>query len=446
MNYYQFFLTMKKQAFYSILVFIQLLLIHFSVSGQLNISAEIRPRGEIDNGAVVPLIDTLNARYYVSQRTRLSFDFQKSIFQLRLTAQDVRIWGTGDIYTATGIFGSTSGLDFHEAWLKIKIAKNTIVKIGRQVLAYDNQRLISKRNWNQFGVAYDALLIKHSQHNWNFDLALSYNTLMNNKTGKPEFSDEFFFNTNLIKTFNFLRINKSFGKHVNSSLLLVAAGFTKANNPEIIFLTGTYGLYTKISFEYFELPFDIYYQNGKAQSGKEVSAFAFGLSPKAVLGPVNLGIGADYLSGDNANNSDYNEKEKTFNKFYGAGFMYHGWMNYYVYIKGSTKNGGLIDVYPNISWAIAEQHKLDIQAHFFSLAQSVLIGDNIINDKNLGTEIDTRYTFILKEDFKLNVGLSYYFTTDTFIKVKAGEMANINQPYWIWTMLTYTPNIFSNDR
>jgi hypothetical protein len=193
------------------------------------------------------------------------------------------------------------------------------------------------------------------------------------------------------------------------------------------------------------MPLDIYYQNGKAQSGKDVSAFAFGLSPKAILGPVKLGVGAGYLSGDNANNADYNENERTFNKFYGAGFKYHGWMNYYVYIKGNTKNGGLIDVYPTMSWAISPKHKFDFRTHFFSLANSVLINDKIVSDKNLGTEIDTRYTFSLKDDFSLNVGVSYYFTTDTFIKVKAGEMASIDQPYWIWTMLTYTPSIFGNE-
>jgi hypothetical protein len=227
--------------------------------------------------------------------------------------------------------------------------------------------------------------------------------------------------------------------------LLIATGYTRENNPEIIYLTGTYGLYTNVSFDHFEMPVDAYYQNGKAQSGKDVSAFAFGLSPKVLLGPVKIGVGADYLSGDDANNADYNEKERTFNKFYGAGFKYHGWMNYYVYIKGNTKNGGLVDIYPNISWKISPQHKLDAQAHFFSLANSVRIADDIINDKNLGTEIDTRYTFTLKEDFSLNVGFSYYFTTDTFIKVKAGEMANIRQPYWVWTMLTYTPKIFSSE-
>jgi hypothetical protein len=438
-------LIMRKPGLFSIIVFIYFILLHFTAAGQFQITAEIRPRGEIDNGALVPLVDTSTTRYYVSQRTRLSFDFQKTNFHLRLTAQDVRIWGSGDIYTGTGVFGSTSGLDFHEAWLKINLLKNTSLKIGRQILSYDNQRLISKRNWNQFGVAYDALLIKHRQPGWDFDIALSYNTFMNNNTGKPDFSNQLFLNTNLMKTFNFLRMGKSFGEHIESSLYLIAAGFTNENNPDVIYITGTYGLYTKMAYNHFELPVDAYYQNGKAQTGKDVAAFAIGINPKVSIGSFKIGLGADYLSGDDANNSDYQKKEKTFNKFYGGGFRYHGWMNYYVYIKGSTKNGGLVDIFPNISWKISSVHKLDIQAHFFSLANSVLVDDHILNDKNLGTEIDTRYTFTLNEEFNLNIGCSYYFTTDTFIKVKTGFDASISQPYWIWTMLTYTPDIFRKD-
>jgi hypothetical protein len=433
---------MIKKYLFAIALLVQAIYIPLNTFGQFKISAEIRPRGEMDNGAVKPISDTSDTRYYISQRTRLSFDFQKSIFQLRITGQDIRVWGSGDIYTGTGVFGSTAGLDFHEAWLKINILKHTSLKIGRQELYYDNERLISKRNWNQFGIAYDALLISHNQKRWDLDLALSYNTFMNNNTGKPDFSDELYFNTNLMKTFNFLRVGKSFSDHINASLYIIASGFTNKDNPGIIYITGTYGLFTRVTHDHFELSVDAYYQNGKAQTGKQVSAFAAGLHPRLLFGPLKIGVGADYLSGDDANNSNYQEKERTFNKFYGGGFGFHGWMNYYVYIKGSTKNGGLVDLFPNITLVIAQRHKIDVKTHFFSLAHSVKIDDQIIKDKNLGAELDTRYTFSLNKEFHLNVGLSYYFSTDTFKHLFAGNEVAIKQPYWIWTMLSYAPEIF----
>ncbi|MBI9039571.1 MAG: hypothetical protein JEY97_15690 [Bacteroidales bacterium] len=113
---------LPKIVFLSLIVFTPL-----SIFGQISISAEIKPRGEIDNVAVLPL----NTRCYISQRTRLSFDFKKSIFQLRLTAQDVRVLGSSDIFTSTGVLGSTSGLDFYEAWLKINILKSLSFRTGQ---------------------------------------------------------------------------------------------------------------------------------------------------------------------------------------------------------------------------------------------------------------------------------------------------------------------------
>ncbi len=425
-----------------VITLMYLILIVEKSMGQFNISAEIRPRIAIDNGAGVPLNDTLDTRYYATQRTRLSFDFQKSVFRLRLTAQDVRVWGSGDIYTSTGVFGSNSGLDFYEAWLKIRLSDATSVKIGRQPFAFDNERLISRRNWNQFGLAYDAVLLEHKQKSWTVDLALSYNNLMNYNTGGTDFSNNTYFSTNVMKTFNFLRVHKTFGDHFNTSLYAMASGFVNESNPGVIYLTGTYGLFAQLSLEQLEIPIDVYYQNGSTQSGKAVSAFMAGINPTVRISTVRLGLGADYLSGDDAGKSGYREKERTFNKFYGSGFRFHGWMNHYVYIKGSTMNGGLVDIYPSVSWAVNPRHKLDLLTHFFSLANPVMIGDMLVDDKNLGTELDTRYTFTWDSELSVNVGFSYYFTTDTFILVKTRSDAGIRQPWWIWTMLTYKPVIF----
>lgn len=253
---------MNNLRFVTLGLLLTLFLHVFDANGQFNISSEIRPRGIIDNGAGSPLIDTINTRYFISQRTRLTFDFQKSKFQMRLTAQDIRVWGSANIYSGTGVFGNSSGLDFHEAWLKINIKKNASIKIGRQEFSYDNQRILSKRNWNQYGLSYDAVLFAIKYKEWAFDMALSYNNGMNYFNGKPDFRSGLYYNTNLIKTLNFIRINKSFGTHVNSSLFGIATGFINENSPTVIYVTGTYGFYSHFSFGNFEIPVDAYYQNG----------------------------------------------------------------------------------------------------------------------------------------------------------------------------------------
>ncbi|MFC2113072.1 alginate export family protein [Bacteroidota bacterium] len=206
----------------------------------------------------------------------------------------------------------------------INLSKKFSLTVGRQILSYDNQRLISQRNWNQYGLSCDGVVLKHSGSDWSVDLGLSYNTMMNVSSGKPSFDNELFNQTNLIKTFNFLRLNRSIGEYLELSAIIIAAGYTNDNYPNAVFLTGTYGIYSMVSFDYFNLPIDFYYQNGKAQSARQVDAFAFGIKPTASFKTIEFGAGLDYLSVDDANSSDFNNKEKTFNKFHGSVYRFHG--------------------------------------------------------------------------------------------------------------------------
>jgi hypothetical protein len=360
---------------------------------------------------------------------------------MRMTAQDVRVWGSGDIFTSSGVFGSSAGLDLHEAWVRIFLGDKSSLTIGRQVLSYDNQRLIAKRNWNQYGLSYDAFLLKHENEKWSVDLGLSYNTMMNLSTGKPSFDNAMFNADNIIKTFNFIRVGRSINEYLNASALVIASGYTNPAYPDAIFMTGTYGITSRFRSERIQILADFYYQNGKAQTARQVEAFALGMKPTLLLDRIELGVGIDYLSGDNAEQTDYNEKERTFNKFYGSVYRYHGWMNYYAYIKENTGNGGLRDLYPFITWSINPRHRLEGKVHFFSLANSIRVEGMLVTDRSMGTEIDSRYTWNALPELTLNAGISYYRTTRTFVDVFSGPDSSIRPPYWFWIMLTFSPDI-----
>lgn len=429
---------MKKKY---LLFIIFLLLGSVEAYGQLSLFAELRPRGEIDNGIVRPLSDTMSTRYYLTQRTRLGMTYKKSIFEMKISAQDVRVWGSGDIYSSTGVFGNTSGIDLFEGWLKINFGEKSSLKIGRQQLSFDNERLVASRNWSQFGLAYDAFLFMHQFNSWNLDVVLSYNSQIDLKSGKPIYDEELFNADNLMKTFNLIRINNDISEKINFSALFIAAGYTNEANQGAIYLTGTYGIYSEINLSPFLIQLYGYYQSGKAQNGKDVEAFALGLRPTLNLRKIKIGIGFDYLSGDDANSSNYNTKEKTFNKLYGAVFKYHGWMNYYSYIKASTLNGGLVDVFSTISSNISENHKIEIKMHLFRLANSVFAGEEIVNDLQLGSELDLAYNYKHSELFSLYTGFSYYFATESFKLIKMGNNYKMKDPYWFWVMFSFSPKI-----
>jgi len=429
---------------YTILLFLALFILPAVSYSQFTISAELRPRAEMDNGTLRPIPDSLNTRYYITQRTRLNFDFNKEKYQLRLSLQDVRFWGNGDIYSATGVWGSTGGLDIKEAWFRLNFDKNASLTIGRQELVLDDQRLIAGRNWNQYGISYDAVSFLFSRNNWFLSAAVSYNTNTNLNNGRMVQFPEFFGKNNILKTQNFIHLKRKFSKNFTASLIAIASGYQHSTDASTIYLMATYGFWWKFDNGKFDIMSNMYMQSGKAQSGKDVMAYMLTIHPGIKFGKVRIGIGGDYLSGDNAENDDYAEKEKTFNQMYGIGFKYYGFMNYYTYMKASTANGGLIDIYPNLNIPIRKKHIIMLAYHKFYLANPVMVKSELIDNMDMGSEFDLMYTYKILPELKLQAGASYYMTTETLKKVKAVDGTDIRSPYWVWTMITFTPELFKN--
>jgi len=432
---------MKKHLLFIFLI--ALLVFPEHLYSQFKVSAELRPRFEIDNGALRPMQDSLSTNYFVTQRTRLKFDLNKKKYQMRLSIQDIRFWGSGDIYSSTGIFGSTGGVDLQEAWFRLKLGGHSELTIGRQVLKLDDQRLIATRNWNQFGVAYDAISYAFTKNNWFLNAAVSYNNNIALSNGKIIVDDEFFNLKNLLKTQNYIHIKRKFHKNFSASFVTLLSGYQHNTNESVMYVTATYGLWWRFDNGKFDISSDIYFQNGKAQSGKDVMAYMATLHPGIKFGKIRVGLGGDYISGDNAKNTDYKTKERTFNQMYGAVFKYYGYMNYYSYMKSSTANGGLIDIYPNVKIPINTKHTIAAFYHKFYLANPVMVGVEIIDNTDLGSEVDLMYTYKILKDLVLQAGVSYYFTTETLEKVK-GVGSNIQSPYWVWTMITFSPELFTS--
>lgn len=429
--------------FTSLLALIFLLAMPVSIMAQFTVKAELRPRFEIDNGAIRPHPDTINTGYYVSQRTRLIFNYQKEKYEMRLAMQDIRFWGSGDIYSSTGIYGSSRGLDIQEAWFRLKLCEYSKLTIGRQVLKLDDQRLIAARNWNQWGIAYDALRYNFVRNDWDLNAVVSYNTNYLLSNGKLVENDALFDVDNLMKTFNFIHLNHKFSDALQGSVMTIAAGYKSSESNSVIYLMGTYGVWMKYNKRIFDISAEAYFQNGKAQSGKDVLAYMASVHPGVKAGKVRIGLGTDYFSGDNAENEDYGEKERSFNKMYGAVFKYNGSMNYYSYMKASTRNGGLIDIYPNVSVPFAEKHFINAMFHKFYLANPVFLGEDISDDQDLGAELDLMYNWTPMKELLFQAGFSYYFTTETLEKMRGVYTTGVQPPYWAWVMLTFTPQLFS---
>ena len=430
------------KSYLSALFLLVIVIIPGMIMAQFSVSVELRPRLEMDNGAIRPRPDTISTAYFVSQRTRLIFNYQREKYEMRLAMQDVRFWGTGDIYSSTGVFGSSRGLDIQEAWFRLKLCENSNITIGRQVLKFDDQRLIATRNWNQWGIAYDALRYNYKKNDWDLNTVVSYNNNYLLSNGKL-LEDEILFDVaNLMKTFNFIHVNHRFSDAFQGSLMAIAAGYKSSVNSSVIYLMGTYGVWLKFNKGIFDISAEAYIQNGKAQTGKEVLAYMASVHPGIKAGKVRIGLGTDYFSGDNAENDSYGEKERTFNQMYGAVFKYYGSMNYYSYMKASTRNGGLVDIYPNIKVPIADKHVISAMVHKFFLANPILLGEEVSDDQDLGAEVDLMYNWKPMNELMFQAGFSYYYTSGTLEKMRGVYGTALQSPYWAWVMLTFTPELF----
>lgn len=155
-----------------------------TASAQLTISGQVRPRTEYRNGAGTLRLKDNAPSFFVSQRSRLTFKYKMNHVIVQTSLQDVRVWGQD-----ASTFSTTDGskLELHEGWAEIAMADKTdstfkhstvdyfAIKIGRQELVYDDQRLLGNLDWLQQARRHDAIIFKLKQKDWAADLGMAFN-------------------------------------------------------------------------------------------------------------------------------------------------------------------------------------------------------------------------------------------------------------------------------
>jgi len=151
---------------------------------QLTVTGQLRPRGELRDGyGTLQPIGSKDAAF-ISQRTRLTFNYKWSHLIFQTSIQDVRLWGQ-DASTIT--INDGSRLSLHEAWAEIILSnkKDTsfkispfdyfAIKIGRQEITYDDEHLLGPSDWLQQARRHDAIILKLIQSGWQVDLGGAFN-------------------------------------------------------------------------------------------------------------------------------------------------------------------------------------------------------------------------------------------------------------------------------
>lgn len=400
---------------------------------QLKVEAQFRTRGEIRDGYQKLAAEGATPTVLISQRSRFTLSYETEDFKLRFSPQDVRIWGDEEIGNLGGVNGNKASIDMFEGFVDVRIGNQSWLAIGRQQLVYDNEYILAARNWNQRGISSDAVLYKYAKNDWKIHIAGSWNSL-------KETSSDNFYPTNRWKSLNFIWINKDAGNGVSTSFLHLASGVTETETTNTLHFRQTSGFYTNIKKGDFAFQGNAYYQYGRNQQGKNVSAYLLVGDASIKAGNLTPGIGIAYLSGNNKTGAEQ-KTDKLFDYIYGGRHRNFGYIDYFRTFSSDTKQGGLADYYFYLDYKFNDKLSIRNIGHYFQLAQTNPLTPS---GKNLGYENDLVLKYRFSKIGALESGYSFVLPTENLKELQGIEKTKFSQFFYL--MLTFTPTIYKSEQ
>ncbi|OFX21017.1 MAG: hypothetical protein A2033_11875 [Bacteroidetes bacterium GWA2_31_9] len=394
---------------------------------QSKFNCEIRPRFEYRNG-YKSLRDSLTKPAYItSQRSRVKFSFEKDNISTFISIQDARIWG--EVKSKDDIASTL----LYEAWAEIKLKQSMAIKVGRQELKYDDERLLSINNWNNVGATHDVAMIKYKKSDFQAHLGLAYNNDID-KSFESNYPVKYY------KSLSYLWLSYKLNKNLKTSVISIADGNQKDKNEKILYVRSTSGGNINYKNDTIGLYADLsgYYQAGKDIKGNDVNAYFFSAKAGYYLTKnVDVFVATDYFSGNDETNTE-NKKNNAFSNLYGIGHRFLGFMDYFTEIDKNTSGGGLSDYYCQLNYKLNSNFSTSLAYHNFQLTGKLIDKTDTVNvttlNKQLGSEIDFSINYKINENANVQFGYSTFFATKSLSVIKGGDFEKYAN--WGWIMLT----------
>ena len=402
---------------------------------QFTLDGEFRPRTEYRNGFGSLIADNADAGFGISTRARLNAGYKTEAYKFYLSMQDVMVWGENRQILP---YDQNNSFAIFQAWAEINFGSGWSTKLGRQVLSYDDQRILGGLDWAQQGRNHDAALIKYKKDKFILDVALAFNQDYSNPTGfvsaGTAYNTTGFFS---YKTMQYAYFKQSW-ESFSGSLLLMNNGFQEFDsNSDADGVSNLQTLGTHLNYKKggFGVALNAFIQTGKRQGEVDVKgAHLLGLDLTYKASPkVSLGAGIEIISG---NDGDAGETGAFF-PLYGTNHKFNGFMDYF-YVGNHANSIGLVDIHVSANFKLNETSSLMVKALNFSGEQDLPSGENA-----LGTEID----IVFKKKFKgyaLVAGYSQMFASDGMYELKGiTEDAAASGQNWAWAMLVIKPKFIN---
>ncbi|WP_278020961.1 alginate export family protein [Flavobacterium ginsengisoli] len=414
------------------LILILIVGLSFKIQAQeLDVNLQLRPRFEYRNGYKQPLSYGQEGTSQISQRSRLGINYKQDDLIVKLTFQNTRTWG--DVPPAT--VADKNGVAVFEAWAQYNFTEKWSARMGRQVLSYDNQRILGEMDWAQQGQSHDALIVTYQTEKQKLDFGGAYNSTAENVVQTP-------YTVANYKAMQYAWYHNQFNENLGASFLLLNTGYEYAPNPApstklLVDYMQTFGPYLTYKKGKIDTSFWLYGQTGK-NTDQQVSAWNaatnFGYN---ITNAFKVGLGYEFLSGKDSN--DGSTVIKSFNPIFGTNHGLNGYMDYF-YVGNHLKSVGLQDAFIKLNYNV-NKWQFALIPHVFLSAADVVTPVNEKLDSYLGTEVDATFGYNFRKNITVTGGYSQMFGSKTMEFVKGGDTSHTNN--WAWLMISVDPKIFS---
>lgn len=405
----------------------------------LILTADLRVRAELRHGyRVIPTADT-GAAFFLNQRTRLNFDFKSKRFDLYVSLQDARVWGQQDPREGQGTPSPTESttypIYFYEAYAEPHFSDKFSIRIGRQKIAYDNNRLFSENDWRLTAGSHDAIrFIYNNRKDFTNEFTVAYNQFgENNFTSNYKPSGFINYKVLIIDYFDYKISDK-----LNFLSINCADGYqsSQPNDVHTTYMRFTNGGRIEFTSEKWYATFSGYYQYGKDSSGKRLGAFYIQPEIKYTSKTLTTRLGIEYLSGHDGTKPI--TKDNNFVPLYGVAHKFMGTLDFFTTFPADVNGAGLANPY---LFFMYQKNKLTLRCenHLF-YSQNNFVLNGVTLKKYLGFENDWRVNYKVNNYTDIESGFSWAKVTKSAVAIKKGGDAGTT-PYWFYTSVRFTPTI-----
>jgi len=330
----------------------------------LSVDLTMKPRAEFRNGSFTLKEPEDEPAFFVSQRTRLRLSFGISKLKIGVAGQNIRVWGaSGQITTEEG-----NNTMLNEVWAEYEVVKKLSLRLGRQGLVYDDERILGGLDWNQAGRWHDLALIKFEPESHRLHAGLAYSQDQENKLNN-------FYSApgNNYKTMQMIWYEHLINGAYKFSVLFLNTGYQVQSDSSMAYLQ-TFGGNFYRSAEPLSFTGTFYYQRGENLIKERVKAFMISLYGNYQFNDFwGIHIGTDFLSGTDMDDTDSN-KTSEFIPLYGTNHKFYGLMDYF-YVGVPHGRVGLWDKYVGTTWMVSPDFSLKLTGHFFNSGARVVVND-----------------------------------------------------------------------